>query len=517
MIERNVLEKLCNEYGIDGNKIINKNYNILAYGNYSDIKMILDYLIKELNINPKSIEKCPSIISFNVYAVLENCEFLKRTDFNFEYLKNSLHVLNTNPRELKKTYNYLIKKYGEQYFKTLTSILTVTTDRIKEMEKAFPNLEKEIILIVSLSKLSIKEIEEIISLCKENNLEITSTLFHKNSNEIKEIIKICNEFNITKTASVFKKKPNELREIIDFCIENNINLNSGLFLKKTEEIKEIIEICKKNNIKITSSIFMRKPYEIEEIINICNLFNIEIINGMFIKQPKEIKQIIEFCNKNNIEITGGVFKKQAYEIEEIIKICKDNNIEITGSVFKKQPFELREIIKVCEENNIKIKGSIFLRQANEIKEIIDICKENNIEIYNTIFKNNPKEIKKIIELCKKYNIEIKFTLFLKSYNQIKENITFIENTYGKEYLTSIILSKNIDYLKKTMSYLNELGLLPYIIKSPNILTLTLEELEERKEYLESIGEEIIIEDKFNPIFGLSKKNYLKRKERINKK
>ena len=62
MIEFYDLKELLKEYQIDADKIIKKNNNILTKGDYQNIKKSLDFLIKELNISPQNIEKCPSVM-----------------------------------------------------------------------------------------------------------------------------------------------------------------------------------------------------------------------------------------------------------------------------------------------------------------------------------------------------------------------------------------------------------------------------------------------------------------------
>ena len=44
--------------------------NILEYGEYQDIDKTLNYLVKELHINARNIEKCPSIMSVSYTHLL---------------------------------------------------------------------------------------------------------------------------------------------------------------------------------------------------------------------------------------------------------------------------------------------------------------------------------------------------------------------------------------------------------------------------------------------------------------
>lgn len=66
------------------------------------------------------------------------------------------------------------------------------------------------------------------------------------------------------------------------------------------------------------------------------------------------------------------------------------------------------------------------------------------------------------------------------------------------------------YLEVVLPYLESLGLLPNVIKSASILTLTLEEIKERQSYIESQGESLVLSNgRFNSIFGMSRANYKK--------
>ena len=216
------------------------------------------------------------------------------------------------------------------------------------------------------------------------------------------------------------------------------------------------------------------------------------------------------CKKNNIKITGNIFRRTASEIEEIIKVC-NNNIEITGSIFYKTASEIEEIIEVCKKNNIEITGSIFHKTASEAEEIIEVCKENNIEITGSIFHKTAKEIEEIIKVCKKNNIEITGSIFTKSPKKLQESIDFIKSNYGESYLTSLIVIRDVNYLKQVFPYLESLQVLPYVINSSSILSLKLDEIKDRKEFIESTGQNIIDKrGRFNSVFGLSRKNYLQK-------
>ena len=67
-------------------------------------------------------------------------------------------------------------------------------------------------------------------------------------------------------------------------------------------------------------------------------------------------------------------------------------------------------------------------------------------------------------------------------------------------------------LRVILPYLYSLGVLPTVINSASILSLSMDEIIERKELLDYLGEPMVMGSRFNSIFGLSKKNYAKNKE-----
>lgn len=134
MIEKYELSILLKKYGINPKKVIDKNENILTYGEYIDINNTLDYLVNELNINIIYIEKCPSIMYLNVSSIKSNVKFLKKNKIRFSSVENCLHVLSTTPEQLEETYEYVERKYGVNAIEKITSILKVPNDKIIDIE-----------------------------------------------------------------------------------------------------------------------------------------------------------------------------------------------------------------------------------------------------------------------------------------------------------------------------------------------------------------------------------------------
>ena len=460
MINRIQFEEICNKYGLDSKKLIKNNENVLEKADYNSICYVLDFLRDTLKVSPNNIEKCPSILYLKIEAIKENWNFLNEKKINTRDVATCLHILSTEPEQLKKTYEYVSdeNRYGKKYIEQITTILRVPVERIQEIEEKCPELTKENILSAAISRKDIDEIKKIIKICQKNKIEVTGSVFNRTAEEIEKIIEVCKK--------------------------NKIELTGNVFLKSAEEIEKIVEVCQKNKIEVTGSVFL--------------------------KSAEEIEKIVEVCKKNKIELTGSVFFKSAEEIEKIVEVCKKNKIEVTGSVFKRTAEEIEKIVEVCQKNKIKVTGSVFFKSAEEIEKIVEVCKKNKIELTGSVFKRTAEEIEKIVEVCQKNKIKITGSVFLKNPKQLKENIEYIKQNYGEEYLTPLIVSKNLKHLQKTLPYLQSIGVLETIKTSASILSLTLEEIKERKAFIESIGEPIVKENKFNSIFGMPKKSYPKK-------
>ena len=185
MIEQTDLMKLLESYKIDYKKVMTD--KVLDKGEYFGIKHVLEYLVNELKINPKNIEKCPSILYLNVNEVRKNYEFLKQEKINISDVETCLHVLSTDNKDLKETYYYVLENYGLMTINRITSILRCNKDRIINIEKY--GLSKDVTISASISRRTIYEIEEIIKICKKYNIEITGTVFRQSAEEIEKIIK----------------------------------------------------------------------------------------------------------------------------------------------------------------------------------------------------------------------------------------------------------------------------------------------------------------------------------------
>ena len=495
MIGIDLLKLLLEGYGIDPNKVIKNNENVLVKGNYDEIEDVIKYLIGELKISPKNIEKAPSILYFNVSAIRKNVGFLQKQHISFSNVETCLHVLNTEPFQLEETYNYIMDNYGVEFINRITSILGVNVERIKEIEKL--DLDKDTTLSAAVSRLSIDDIVADVQICRENNVDLKDnvTVFNRTADEIKDIIEACRENNVDTKGNVFLRTADEIKDIVKVCRENNVDPKGNVFRKTADEIKDIIEACRENNVdlKDNATVFNRTADEIKNIIKVCRENNVDPKGNVFLRTADEIKDIIEVCRENNVDLKNNatMFMKTADEIKDIVEVCKENNIDPKGNVFRKTADEIKDIVKVCRENNLDPKGTVFQRTADEIKDIIEVCRENNIKITGSVFS--------------------------RAADKLQSSMDFIKEHYDSSYLTPLIIVKDAKHLSKVFPYLDELGVLGTVRQSASILGLPLDDIRERKNFIDSIGEPMVLENgKFNSVFGMSRKRYAERVSNVKK-
>ena len=269
MIEQTDLMKLLESYKIDYKKVMTD--KVLDKGEYFGIKHVLEYLVNELKIYPKNIEKCPSILYLNVNEVRKNYEFLKQEKINISDVETCLHVLSTDNKDLKETYYYVLENYGLMTINRTTSILRCKKDRIIDIEKY--GLSKDVTISASISRRTIYEIEEIIKICKKYNIEITGSVFSKKSSSLQKTINFIIENYDERylTPLIIIKEPKHLSEVMPYLDSLGVLefiINSASILTLTKEDMEEKEISTKE--------------EIEKRVEIIKLLGEDIVkNGKF--------------------------------------------------------------------------------------------------------------------------------------------------------------------------------------------------------------------------------------------
>ena len=376
MIEKYELSVLLEKYGINPKKIIDKNENILTYGEYIDIDNTLDYLVNELNINIIYIEKCPSIMYLNVSSIKSNVKFLKKNKIRFSSVENCLHVLSTTPEQLEETYEYVERKYGVNAIEKTTSILSVPKDKIIDIENLnIPNMNKNDILSIAIGVNDIKEIIKIIQ-SKEfkdyPELFTSTVLAHA---KLEDIIKIIN-------SEEFKKHP----ELFTSEVLAHAKLENIIKIINSEEFKDYPKL-------FTSEVLARA--KLEDII--------KIINSKEFKDYPELftSTVLAHAKLEDIKtlLSLPYFKEEKYK-----HLLTSSLLAKAKTVIKKLPI-LFEIAMDFEIEDY-ITKSYLLKSPSQNYAIISYLNDNNLPFVvdgklNSMFNFQPMVLKK------KYNIDLK--------------------------------------------------------------------------------------------------------------
>ena len=246
MVNRKQLEEICNKYGLDSKKLIKNNENVLEKADYNSICYVLDFLRDTLKVTPNNIEKCPSILYLKIEAIKENYNFLKEKEINMKDVETCLHILSTEPSQLKRTYEYVSdeKRYGKKYIEQISSILRVPVERIQEIEEKCQELTKENILSAANSRKDVDEIKKIEQVCKENGIEITGSIFSKNSKQLKGNIEYIKQNYGEKylTPLIVSKNLKHLQKTLPYLqsigVLEIIKTSASILMLTVEEIKE---------------------------------------------------------------------------------------------------------------------------------------------------------------------------------------------------------------------------------------------------------------------------------------
>ena len=254
MIGEYTLKILCDKYNISSENVINKNNNILTYGEYLDIDKTLNYLINELKVSKKNIEKCPSILYRNVAAIKKNIDYLKQQNVSFSSIESCLHVLSTEPIDLKNTYKYIEENYGIEAINKNTSILSCSKDSIIEVEKLELDKEWNLAIVVGIDFAS-TTLEEVIDII--------------NSEEYKEHPEL---FTSTTIARV------KLKDIRDMLDSEEYKEHQELFTSQTlarAKIKDIKELLHSDEYKEHPELFTSETLVYAKIKDIKELLHSE--------------------------------------------------------------------------------------------------------------------------------------------------------------------------------------------------------------------------------------------------
>ena len=377
MIEEYSLKLLCDKYGVSKENIVNKNNNVLTYGEYEDIDKTLDYLINELKVNKKNIEKCPSILYRNVNAIKDNIDFLKQKDVSFSSIESCLHVLSSEPNDLKDTYDYVEENYGKESINKNTSVLSCNKDLVIAVEKL--GLDKTWNLVIAscikFGFTTLEEVEDIVNSIefkKYPELFTSETLTHAKIKEIQEMI----------NSQEFKKYP-------------ELFTSTTLARAKIKEIQEMIN----------SQEFKKYP----------ELFTSETLASAKIEDIQKIIHSEEFEEHPELFTSQTLAHAKIEDIKELLQMPYWNDARykklLTSSVAakaKQMITKLPVLFKMAEYYKIDgyLNTTFLILSPSQNFALINYLNDNNMPLIendklNMVFGKQPGFLKK------KYGIDIK--------------------------------------------------------------------------------------------------------------
>ena len=464
MIEEYSLKLLCDKYGVSKENIVNKNNNILSKGEYEDIDKTLDYLINELKVNKKNIEKCPSILYRNVNAIKDNIDFLKQKDVSFSSIESCLHVLSSEPDSLKDTYYYVEENYGKESINKNTSVLTCPKDLVIAVEELGLNKDWNLLITscIEFGTTTLEEVENIVNSIefkKYPELFTSTTLAHAkieeiqemtNSKEfkehpelftsqtlahakIKEIQKMINSQEFKKYPELFTSETlahGNIKEIQEMINSQEFKKYPELFTSTTlahAKIKEIQKMINSQEFKKYPELFTSttlahaKIKEIQERINSQEfkehpeLFASETLAHGNIKEIQEMINSQEFKKYPELFTSQTLAHAKIEDIQKLLQMSYWNDIRykklLTSSVVAKSKqmiTKLPVLIRMAEYYKIDgyLNTSFLLFSPSQNFALINYLNDNNIPLIendklNMVFGKQPGLLKK------KYGIDIK--------------------------------------------------------------------------------------------------------------
>ena len=390
MIGNYTLAMLCEKYGIDATKIVKKNNNVLDLGEYSRIDYVLDYLVNELKIDARNIEKCPSILYRNVFQIKKNVLFLKSKDISFSDIETCLHVLTTEVDELKNTYNYVLENYGLSVIERITSVLSVPVSIIKDIESlniGFENPSDNLGIAVGIEWGS-TNVEEIVKIINSEEFKAHPELFT--------------------STTLANAKLEDIKAIInseEFKAHPELFTSQTLAHAKLEDIKAIIN----------SEEFKAHP----------ELFTSETLAHAKLEDIKAIINSEEFKAYPELFTSQTLAHAKLEDIKKLLQMDLWNNSKyanlLTSSIVAKSKQMLKKIpilIKLAENYGFEecLNTNFLLHSPSQNYALIRYLKENDIPLtingkLNSIFGYQPGVLKK------KYNIDLNILMDKYPFNE----------------------------------------------------------------------------------------------------
>ena len=393
MIEEYSLKLLCDKYGVSKENIVNKNNNVLTYGEYEDIDKTLDYLINELKVSRANIEKCPSILYRNVDAIKDNIDFLKQKDVSFSSIESCLHVLSSEPNDLKDTYDYVEENYGVESINKNTSVLSCDKDLVIAVEKLGLDKKQNLTIAVNV-EFGFTTLDEVKNLLNSEGYKLypdlftSTTLAHAKIEEIQKMIQ-SKEYKehpeLFTSTTLANAKIEEIKEMInsqEFKEHPELFTSTTLAHAKIKEIQEMInskEFKEHPELFTSTTLAYGKIKDIQEMINSKEfkehpeLFTSEVLAHAKIKGIQEMIRSEEFKEYPELFTSQTLSRAKIEDIQEIInsKEFKEHSELFTSQTISHAKIEdIQKLLQMSYWNDIRYKDLLTSSVVAKSKQMI---------------------------------------------------------------------------------------------------------------------------------------------------
>ena len=450
MISEYNFEILCHKYNLSKDNFFKKNSSILKQGKFQEIDATLNYLINDLNINVRNIEKCPSILYRDVKQIKENVNFIKSKSLSFPNIETCLHVFSTESNELKKTYDYVFKNYGHQAIEKITSILSVSVDIISDVESlniGFTNPIGNLAVAVGV-EFGSTSINEVSKILQSKEYEEHPELFTSQvlaQAKLEDIQKILQSKEYEEHPEMFtsttlaQAKLEDIQKILqskEYQEHPELFTSTTLAKAKLEDIQKILQSkeYEEHPELFTSQVLahakledIQKILQSKEYQEHPELFTSEVLAKAKLEDIQKILQSKEYQEHPELFTSEVLARAKIEDIEKLLQLpyWVDEKYErlLTSSVIansKSMIKKLPNLIKLAEYYEIDefINFGYLKSSPSQNFALINYLLENNIPlIVNN--KLNPLFLRTSGVLKKKHGIDLKVEMLKYDFSKFK--------------------------------------------------------------------------------------------------
>ena len=527
MIGEYTLKILCDKYNIASENIINKNYSILTHGEYLEIDKTLNYLINELKVSKKNIEKCPSILYRNVDAIKKNIDYLKQQNVSFSSIESCLHVLSAEPIDLKETYEYIEKNYGIEGINKNTSILSCNKDLIIEVEKLELDKEWNLAIAVGIDFAS-TTLEEVIDIINSEEYKshpesfTSETLARVKIKDIKDMLH----------SEEYKNHP----ELFTSETLAHANINDIKDMLHSEEYKKHPELFTSTTLARAKIKDIKEMLHSEEYKNHPELFTSETLAHAKIKDIKDMLHSEEYKKHPELFTSTTLARTKIKDIRDMLhsEEYKEHPELFTSTTLACA--KIKDIKDMLHSEEYKEHPELFTSQTlahAKIKDIKDILHSEEYKEHPELFTSETlarakiKDIKDILHSEEYKNHPELFTSQTLARAKIKDISKLLKMPYWTDARYKKLLSPSV--LAKAKLMINKLPVLIKIAEhyeideylTTSFLLVSPSQNFALINYLSDNNIPLIINGKLNSIFGkqpgfLKKRYGIDVKEQIKK-